>query len=69
MKKSWSKPKLVILARASTSELVLITCKGMGINGPHGLANPHDWCSHTNIVDPGPPVVGDGIPCQSQTVT
>ncbi len=33
--KKWSKPKLVVLARSSPEEMVLLTCKGNGSKQPH----------------------------------
>lgn len=35
IKKKWSKPKLVILARANPEEMVLALCKGGAQKQPH----------------------------------
>ena len=34
MKKSWVKPKLLVLARSTDPEDVLVLCKGGAVSGP-----------------------------------
>lgn len=36
MKKKWERPELIVLSKSRPAEMVLVTCKVPGVDGPGG---------------------------------